>query len=885
MPLVSPVPLDVPEFCPTPEQFRNFDAFLKRIEPLCPAGAALVRPPVGWRPRANMKYDDIDDMVITRPIKQEVVGSKGVFVALHVVQSKRTIKAFREEATRFGKQCGAHKLDWEDERVPSNNVGEGSDASTDSNASMTSSEGKLIRAASAVPRPTDESLAANDSFFWRNVLFRRPTYGADLQGSLFDDDVCEDWNLGHLDTILDLCPSVSGVHTPYLYVGMYGSLFCFHVEDADLYGINYLHMGAPKTWYTIPTSARGRFDALCQRLYPAHYDSCKQFMRHKQGLVSLDVLRKHNIPYGRVTQLPGTFAIVFPGVYHCGFNQGFNVAEAVNFATLRWIPIGLKAEPCLCRKDTVRLDVEKLDRELFPGKYTQKFKLRQAQIARVIEDIRSVKNPRRRSRAALDPVVPGNDAAVSKQGRVPKRPRAAERAAQQASPSRQKSNVRAPVPDRTALPSEQALTPSTTASDPQPQQPVAKKPPDAKVEVGLTRADQNDKKHPGRPSSSATAASSASETAPTPAAAGPASADSTSEPAIGTRAVPDAQAGQHGISAEAKVPTVGPAKKSSTKETSGRLQNQAHEKQRTEAPARSNPIPVTSDKSASSGVQKRRRRPGPVALRNSLSLSTGKDLSEGELQTAIHDRAQLCALQRDLLFWAAFFATSNHVLRGVEDGKRLIGLGRRLSILRSRFRRLQEVAFPEDSKACVENIVHALVDSACGTSAPVVRSFAPVSQYRQANIRHAKANKNARPNEPKILPARSRLVAEALMADPSKVLSKVATVAIEVRKDSATAPPAPCARGLPVYNFPFPSRASAEDASAHPSMSLENSLNLKQTKSLRQNLERDKQCQSCCEPTFVPDASDPGVSLYANESISDVDDECPPANVFPSAQL
>lgn len=66
-------------------------------------------------------------------------------------------------------------------------------------------------------------------------------YGADMLGSLFDSidgGAGGAWNLARLDNILSRVDvDLPGVNRPYLYWGMWGATFAWHVEDMDLYSI------------------------------------------------------------------------------------------------------------------------------------------------------------------------------------------------------------------------------------------------------------------------------------------------------------------------------------------------------------------------------------------------------------------------------------------------------------------------------------------------------------------------------------------------------------------------------------------------------------------------------------------------------------------------
>lgn len=209
--------------------------------------------------------------------------------------------------------------------------------------------------------------------FWRNITYINPIYGADVSGTLTDPDV-EEWNINKLGTILDYVDtdygiSIAGVNTAYLYFGMWKTTFAWHTEDMDLYSINYLHFGAPKTWYAIPPAYGRKLESVANSYFGECYQNCSAHLRHKMTLISPQTLTKnYNIPINKITQEPGEIMITFPFGYHAGFNHGFNCAESTNFASPRWIEYGKRATQCYCRQDMVKISMETFVRRFQPDR-------------------------------------------------------------------------------------------------------------------------------------------------------------------------------------------------------------------------------------------------------------------------------------------------------------------------------------------------------------------------------------------------------------------------------------------------------------------------------------------------------------------------------------
>ena len=318
--------LSIMTFRPSAEDFQDFNTYIASIESQGAhrAGLAKIIPPKEWK--ARQSYDDISDILIAAPLQQVASGRAGVFIQYHKKKKAMTVGQYRRLANSGQYRTPPH-VDFED----------------------------LERK------------------YWKTRVYDSPIYGADVSGSLFDANT-KQWNLGHLGTIQDLLEQecgvvIEGVNTPYLYFGMWKTSFAWHTEDMDLYSINYLHFGEPKTWYAVPPEHGQRLECLARELFPGSSRGCEAFLRHKVALISPSVLKENGIPFSRITQEAGEFMVTFPYGYHAGFNHGFNCAEAINFATPRWVDYGKVASQCSCGEARVSFSMDAFVRILQPERY------------------------------------------------------------------------------------------------------------------------------------------------------------------------------------------------------------------------------------------------------------------------------------------------------------------------------------------------------------------------------------------------------------------------------------------------------------------------------------------------------------------------------------
>lgn len=344
----------VPIFHPTMQQFEDFNRFITEIDKWgMKAGIVKVVPPKEWKQSLPALDETVKGIKIKNPIVQHISGHKGHFRQQNIEKQKSyNIAQWKYLSEQPDYQPPAKRGESRKDFKRRKNVPSDDSIFEDFDYRFDDSEF------------TTERMDFLEKIYWKTIAYKEPMYGADMPGSLFDDRT-RSWNVAHLDNLLNqLDMKIPGVNDAYLYCGLWKSTFAWHLEDIDLYSINYIHFGAPKQWYSVNQEDEAKFFQIMADTFPEDHKACKEFLRHKTFLVSPQLLERHGLTVNRLHHYQGEFVITFPYGYHAGYNLGYNCAESVNFATPQWVPIGKHAHRCLCISDSVGLDVDRLERRM-----------------------------------------------------------------------------------------------------------------------------------------------------------------------------------------------------------------------------------------------------------------------------------------------------------------------------------------------------------------------------------------------------------------------------------------------------------------------------------------------------------------------------------------
>jgi hypothetical protein len=133
-----------------------------------------------------------------------------------------------------------------------------------------------------------------------------------------------------------------------------------------------VHEGSPKFWYGVDIDCNAKFEKFVQNKFPEYFKDCPEYIRHKTTLIYPGLLIANGIKLTKVIHNPGEFMITRAAAYHSGFNFGFNVAEAVNFALTNWLQIAPYVKCCNCSDSTVRINMANFEENMKTVKYSTK---------------------------------------------------------------------------------------------------------------------------------------------------------------------------------------------------------------------------------------------------------------------------------------------------------------------------------------------------------------------------------------------------------------------------------------------------------------------------------------------------------------------------------
>jgi hypothetical protein len=247
----------IPVITPTFEEFKDFRRFITTIDPLgAESGLVKVIPPREWLDSLPPITKQMTDLIrLDTAIKQRFTGTGGVFTQMNMSCRKRLSLADWKALCESDKHRPPQlDLSGQSTRVDvRNSKRQRRSESHDESASFSSSThapgeaydeqepaiavdeahqltSNLIPDRGQFP-DSPEYLKELERNYWKNLTFMEPWYGADIAGSLLDQQGVQHWNIAKLDSLLcRLKRPLPGVNTPYLYFGMWKATFAWHLE-------------------------------------------------------------------------------------------------------------------------------------------------------------------------------------------------------------------------------------------------------------------------------------------------------------------------------------------------------------------------------------------------------------------------------------------------------------------------------------------------------------------------------------------------------------------------------------------------------------------------------------------------------------------------------
>ncbi|KAG7643619.1 JmjN domain [Arabidopsis suecica] len=340
---------EAPVFNPTEEEFRDTLSYISSLRDRAePYGICCVVPPPSWKPPCLLKEKQIWEastffpqvqlfgiQTENRKIKKEVdadsndAASEGVQLCRVERGPGYTLKSFKNFADTYKKSHFGMK----DEVLGSEN----SSPSLKPNELIVADIEKEYRQIVESPLIEIGVLYGND--------LDTATFGSGfpLSAPSESSKYSSGWNLNSTAKLpgsllsLEDCESVC---VPRLSVGMCLSSQFWKSEKERLYSLCYLHVGAPRVWYSVAGCHRSKFKAAMKSFILEMSGEQPKKSHNPVMMMSPYQLSVEGIPVTRCVQHPGQYVIIFPGSYYSAFDCGFNCLEKANFAPLDWLPHG-----------------------------------------------------------------------------------------------------------------------------------------------------------------------------------------------------------------------------------------------------------------------------------------------------------------------------------------------------------------------------------------------------------------------------------------------------------------------------------------------------------------------------------------------------------------